>query len=125
MAPQQRIALDVARMDDAHNALFDLLDSLQGADDAQLTAQFESIRTHLAEHFADEEALMTEVRFSAFAEHHGEHQRLLGETAMLARFAKRGGQGAIGDFVRNRLPGWLTLHIQTMDAALAAQARAS
>ncbi|MEG3639353.1 bacteriohemerythrin [Magnetococcus sp. PR-3] len=118
----QMIALGIEFMDLQHQQFVETLRSLKEEPDEKILETFPLIVTALTEHFSQEEALMQQCGFGALQEHRGEHQRLLGECAMLTRFAKRGGAGSIITFLTAELPKWFDTHLQTMDAALARHA---
>ena len=61
---------------------------------------------------------MDESRFPAIAEHKGEHQRVLSEMQQFYKRSKRGLTELGRSYIRERLPEWFNLHLQTMDMAL-------
>jgi hemerythrin len=64
--------------------------------------------------------MMEESGFAAISEHISDHQRVLGE---LTRFGKRIAAGSTAmarAYIREQLPQWFEIHLQTMDSALAA-----
>ena len=63
---------------------------------------------------------MQQSGFPATAEHKGEHHRVLGELSQFTRQLEKGRSMMARAYVKERLPGWFTLHITTMDSALAA-----
>ena len=105
-------------IDADHEKVDQLLDGLatvQGADFVRLFAELDE---HLQSHFARENTLMTLYSYPATDEHRADHTRVLTD---MTRFRQRVEQGRISfakAYVNNQLPGWLKLHITTMDAAL-------
>lgn len=127
MSPVETVALlkvghDLIDRD--HAEFLDLLGTLDAASDAEFPALFASLYEHTEQHFERENQLMRESAFPAETEHKGEHQRVIGEFRQFKTRVERGlipfGRG----FVRENLPGWLTLHVSTMDSALAAHLKA-
>ncbi|ABK43690.1 hemerythrin-like metal-binding protein [Magnetococcus marinus MC-1] len=116
------IELGVDFMDAQHQSFVTELSQLAPQPDSALLLAFPGLVEALTDHFSQEELLMQRCGFGASQEHRGEHQRLLGQCAMLARFAKRGGAPDILAFMRSDLPKWFETHLLTMDAALARHA---
>jgi len=97
-----------------------LLNQLDSAANADFPVLFQQLYEHTEQHFDRENQLMKQVAFPAESEHKGEHQRVLGE---FKQFKTRVDKGLITfgrSFVRDRLPQWFQLHVQTMDSALVA-----
>lgn len=115
----ERFALGVADMDATHREFVDLADALLAAPDDAFPALFETLREHTRQHFEHEGKLMKACRFPAIGEHNGEHLRVLGELAQVARSVAGGRLGMAREYARN-LPSWFSTHLATMDAALAA-----
>lgn len=114
----QAFLLGLPEMDDTHREFIQLLNELDAADNAAFPALFDQLIGHTQLHFQQEDRLMTESQFPAYSEHHGEHQRILGE---LNIFKKRVDKGLISfgrNYVRDRLPEWFRLHAGSMDSAL-------
>ena len=111
--------LDLDVMDDTHREFVSLVNQLSDASDKEFGALFSQLIAHTQQHFLQEEKLMTESRFPAFAEHKDEHQRIIGE---LNQFKKRIDKGLIAfgrNYINQRMPEWFRLHAATMDSALA------
>lgn len=111
------LGLDV--MDNTHREFIELVNELAIADNASFPALFDQLIQHMKVHFQQEDELMTSSKFPAFSEHHGEHQRILGELNM---FKKRVDKGLIvfgRNYIKDRLPEWFRLHLATMDSATA------
>jgi hemerythrin len=110
-------------IDNDHDEFISLLNQLDSASNSDFPALFQQLYQHTEHHFERENQLMQQVAFPAVTEHKGEHQRLLGE---FKQFKTRVDKGLITfgrSFVRERLPQWFQLHIQTMDSALVAHIR--
>ena len=58
--------------------------------------------------------------FSALDEHKSEHARLLSELRQFKRGIDRGMLAFARAYLRDRLPQWFELHVQTLDSALVA-----
>lgn len=114
----ERFLLGVAEMDATHREFVAMADALLAAPDESFPAQFEALREHTRLHFEHEGKLMKACRFPAIGEHNGEHLRVLGELAQMARGVAAGRLGMAREYVRN-LPAWFATHLATMDAALA------
>lgn len=114
----ERFSLGVAEMDATHREFVAMADALLAAPDASFPALFEALREHTRLHFEHEGKLMKACRFPAIGEHNGEHLRVLGELAHLARGVSGGRLAMARDYAHN-LPTWFAAHLATMDAALA------
>jgi hemerythrin len=118
-----RHALGVAEMDGNHREFLALLGLLNEAGDGEFPALFQRLVDHTRLHFAEEGRLMRQCRFAALGEHEGEHHRLVGELLQFNRNVRRGRLSLARAYVRVGLPEWFALHLDTMDAALAARCR--
>jgi hemerythrin-like metal-binding protein len=119
----QRHALGVDDMDDTHKEFLVLLDRLDRADDTGFPTLFKQLVDHTRLHFAHEGRLMRACSFPATGEHESEHARILGELLQFNRAVARGRVALARAYVRQGLPDWFTLHLSTMDSALAAHYR--
>ncbi len=120
-----RLQLGIPAMDRCHREMADLVNRMTECSNASFVYLFPDLVSHTHAHFASEEVLMRDTRFPAAAEHKAEHARVLGE---LDAFAQRlaGGRIALARaYVAEHLPAWLSVHIPTMDSALAAHVNAS
>lgn len=120
----EEYGLGVEKIDARHRQFLELLDKAVEQDNATFKAIFNEINEHLIEHFSEEEALMDEYKFSASAEHKGEHKRILGEMNQFKRQIERGRNMMARAYLMENLPSWFSLHVTTMDSALAAQINA-
>lgn len=113
-------ALGVAEMDATHREFLALVDLLAECDDAEFPALFETLLEHCRRHFSNEGRLMRIARFPALNEHEGEHHRIYGDLVQMNRAVQRGRLLLPRAFVRQGLAEWFGLHLNSMDAALAA-----
>ena len=107
---------DIIDKDHAHAA--ELIEALIQAEGEEFTRLFCEMDDHLNAHFNRENTLMTLFSYPQMDEHRADHTRVLGD---MARFRQRAEQGRIRfakAYVTDQLPGWLGLHISTIDAAL-------
>lgn len=114
------IKLDYELIDNDHDEFIMLLNQLDSAGNSDFPVLFRQLYEHTRQHFDRENQLMKQVAFPAESEHKGEHQRVLGE---FKQFKTRVDKGLIvfgRSFVKDRLPQWFQLHVQTMDSALVA-----
>lgn len=117
------MSLGVESMDATHREFLLLLASVAEAEPAAFGARLDALLEHTRAHFAAEEALMAATMFSAINEHKGEHIRVLSELAHLRAKLASGRAALLHAYVREQLPEWFLLHLQTMDAVTAAHVR--
>lgn len=111
-------------IDHDHSEFIDLLNQADAAGNAEFPALFQALYEHTERHFERENQLMADSGYSGIADHKAEHQRVLGE---FKQFKSRVDKGLVvfgRNFVKERLPQWLKLHITTMDLALVAHLNA-
>ena len=113
-------ALGVAEMDATHFEFTTLVNQLTACDDTEFAALFEKLLEHCRLHFTGEGRLMRISRFPALNEHEGEHHRIYGDLVQMNRAVQRGRLMLPRTFVKQGLEEWFTLHLASMDAALAA-----
>lgn len=113
-------ALCYEPMDETHREFVALANRAIAAERAELPELFQQLLEHTRSHFTEEERLMQRSAFSALAEHRADHQRVLGEMTMFLQRAQRGRATMAKEYLQQRLPGWFSLHLVTMDSALAA-----
>ena len=115
-----RHGLGVDEMDQTHREFVALANLLEEAGDADFAALFGRLLDHCREHFSNEGRLMRITRFPALGEHEGEHHRVYGDLTQMHRAVLRGRLMLARTYVRQGLAEWFSLHLATMDAALAA-----
>lgn len=113
-------AVNYESMDKTHREFVELANRALMATLTELPGLFRELLEHTEIHFAEEERLMQQSAFSALGEHRADHQRVLGEMTMFLQRAEKGRPRMAQDYLRQRLPGWFSLHLLTMDSALAA-----
>jgi hemerythrin len=113
-------ALGVAEMDGTHEAFIRELNALQHIDDADFPRLFNELLLHLRVHFDNESRLMRACGFPPIAIHEAEHERVLGEVALIGRSVARGQLGLARAYVAVGMVDWFHNHLATMDGALAA-----
>lgn len=113
-------ALGVAEMDSTHREFTALVNLLAECDDADFAVLFERLLDHCRLHFTNEGRLMRISRFPALNEHEGEHHRIYGDLVQMNRAVQRGRLMLPRTFVKQGLEEWFSLHLSSMDAALAA-----
>lgn len=109
---------DHAAFVDLHRRLLDLLDG--GAAQASVDHALDDLVRHTRVHFADEEQLMRDVGFPAYAVHRGEHERVLAELAQTVEAWRRERDlDALSGWIRTAVPEWFVAHVASMDAMTA------
>ena len=113
----------VARIDDQHRFLFSLVEDMAREPDGPgrerlVPLRVATIASYAVVHFREEEGLMEAAAYPELEAHRQEHQALV---RWLEEFQSRhqAGRAAFPDLVR-RMQAWLSEHIQTCDARLAA-----
>lgn len=116
------LALDLPLMDDTHHEFVELLQAVDGADDANLLAAWQALVEHTEAHFAQEDRWMQATRFASSNCHSLQHKVVL---QVMREGAQRAEQGEL-DALRGmagELALWFPQHTQSMDAALALHLR--
>ena len=104
------------------NALHEMIASYLAEEKVgqQLDEQVERFARHVEQHFSNEEQLMRETGFPAFAVHKGEHDRVRGELAPLFEaWRTQRNIKPLADYLQNIHPQWAKNHIATMDTMTA------
>lgn len=109
-----------AEIDNDHRVFIALLNELAAAGNAQFPDLFRRLHELTEQHFEHETQLMRQSAFPAESEHAGEHRRVLGEFKQFQTRVDKGLTNFGRAFVKERLPQWFQLHVDTMDNALAA-----
>lgn len=109
-----------ATVDAQHRQLFDLANVLIDASFEQrdtpaiLHAALDDLLSHLARHFADEEALLEQHQYARLDPHKAAHARLLEKASMLEQ-AARAGTVSLGELVNFVVGDVVAHHLFTMD----------
>ena len=112
--------LGVPLLDRDHAALERMFADVKATPDEGLPALFAAIARELSEHFAREEAAMTEARVPLLLPHLELHAQILREVEkMRDELASRGAEGA-RELMGAILPQLIDDHIATADSASAA-----
>ena len=113
--------LGIEIMDRHHDRFLDLLGKLlRTSDDKEFADSFAELHEATKAHFDDEKQLMEQCHFPATREHIDEHLRILGELKMFQERATHGPIAFARAYAHDRLGKWFSVHLLTMDAALAA-----
>jgi len=107
-------------MDTLHHDMTALLEAAIAAPDRGLAEALTRLQHHCEHHFAVEEALMSERRFSGAHEHRHEHRQLLAELSGMLRALARGRYALVRAWLSERLPEWFRLHVANLDGLLVA-----
>jgi len=120
------ITLGYAVMDRDHADSLALWETAKAAPAGELAAPFAAFARHLREHFAREEALMTEKEFFALHCHQGEHARVLDVIASIeAELTSVGitpsapSEDQARRYLNHQFPDWFHNHLATMDRVTA------
>jgi len=112
-----RYSVGVEAVDHEHRELIDLINALHaaiGTGEAEDTeAQFGDLLRAIAAHFALEEKLMREHRYSDYGTHKADHEVLLDEIRDMMD-----GDAPSDSELARRLDAWFTRHFATHDAKL-------
>ncbi len=119
---KSEFSLGVSQVDAEHKELIELVNRLytkvrSQEHDPTIVDFLEELYTSAAKHFAHEELMMQARRYTAYEEHHADHQRLLKEvTAMMFEYQ----DGVLNNMevMAERLYDWFCIHFKTHDAPL-------
>jgi hemerythrin-like metal-binding protein len=115
-------AIGVEAIDEEHKELFEAMGELESAVTRNAGAEetgalLGKLAATTGKHFADEEALMREAKYSGIAMHTANHQRLMEKiNAFVARLNRNGAEMNQHDL--NFLRDWLVYHIENDDRRL-------
>ncbi|NYZ16185.1 hemerythrin family protein [Azospirillum sp. RWY-5-1] len=112
-----------AVIDRDHKETVELLAALIDAPDTDFPTLFTGFAAHLRAHLANEEALMREYGFPAYAIHRHEHERVRTELEGIERRLAAGNLMLARGYATEIVPDWFLAHKDTMDAATAAWIR--
>ncbi|PWC51997.1 bacteriohemerythrin [Azospirillum sp. TSA6c] len=111
--------LGYAVMDRDHVDSVALLQAACEAPAGELRAPFAAFAKHLREHFARENALMTQHGFFALHCHKEEHARVLTVVATMEADLAEGKENRARLYVTEHFPDWFHTHLATMDRVTA------
>jgi hemerythrin len=111
-------------MNDDHREELALMEgaaaALVAGDRDALAAGLEALAEHTREHFEREEEVMRAVRFTAYAAHKAEHDRVLADLAGEATAWLEAGDAArLLGYLDAVVAGWFPTHMATMDTITA------
>ena len=123
MNESKELTFGVSTMDTEHAGQLSLLNDLKaavrnGADDSLIYALLNELVEHTNLHFLSEQLAMKLHAYEAYESHLQEHERLLREVQNL-KSGLATGTATDKHSLIEALRGWLTIHIQTTDKALA------
>jgi hemerythrin-like metal-binding protein len=107
-----------AAIDAAHEALFDQMQFLLGAQDTDIVIGLLTLAERLERDFREEETLMEGIEFAGLRPHREEHARVLSALHHVDT-----GDPMAAREVLQLMVQWFPLHVMTMDAALVAALR--
>ena len=105
-------------IDTLHEEMAVLLQEAIAAPDGKLINTLTRLQLHCEHHFAQEELLMTEQRFSGYSEHRHEHQQLLAEFNSMVNAVARGRHHLARAWLQQRMPEWFRHHVINLDSLL-------
>ena len=119
---KDKYSVGVDAVDHEHKELIDLINRLHtelSAKDAKLTvtAFFGDLLKGISAHFALEEKFMRERGYGKFAEHKGDHERLLGEIRDIMDVYETSEEVDSAE-LSTRLDAWFSRHFETHDSRL-------
>jgi len=120
---EQDLELGVARIDDEHRELLELVNrfyrQVKGDTAAGvLDATFRDLQRYSREHFAEEDAFMTRISYPGYTGHKGEHDQFIERLETIYTSYRAGGGGAETELL-GLLGNWWTTHLKGADRELA------
>ena len=122
IAWREEFALGIPGVDHEHRELIDLINRIHAeatstADTAAVIAFLGELHAQISAHFALEEREMRERGYDRYAEHKGDHERLLEEILEMIEDYEAGRFVDLERFARS-LDAWFTGHFREQDARL-------
>jgi len=114
---KHRLGMD--EMDGTHLDFIKQVNALDHMSGEELQAGFINLLQHTVRHFERVDELMQSCDFPQIVEHQQEHRKVLSEMTRFAAQVKAGKTIFARAYIRERLPDWFSLHLATMDSALA------
>ncbi len=118
--------LGIEEMDGIHRQELEVLDALletlddPEAEDARITARFETLLEDMRRHFAYEEERMRSCGFGMYRIHKSDHDKVINEVRYLfGEWRSRRDRERVGDYFTYEFASWLPRHIDAMDTVLA------
>jgi len=112
----------IQSVDYEHRHLFaiinDLHDKLRAGDATAAEEFLAALHDRIAAHFALEERVMRERAYGGYAEHKADHERLLDEIRDLMEEHHAGRYRTDADRLAQRLERWFSVHFNTLDIRL-------
>jgi hemerythrin-like metal-binding protein len=113
----------IAAVDYEHENLIRLLNALHdqlgaGADAAEVEAFLGEVHAKISAHFALEEKIMRERGYDQYADHKGDHERLLDGIRDIMDDYRAGAYRDFDQALAAHLQTWFTEHFKTRDARL-------
>lgn len=109
----------VAELDELHRSCHAAIEALINAGQDRLEAGFPDLLNRFEQAFRDEERWMDDIDYPALKSHREQHARVLGALHHVHGRVMDGDLALGRHVVDDLLPQWLSLHIDTMDNALA------
>lgn len=121
----REMALDHEELDRQHASLFARLGTVSALLDAGTRAELEravsALGDELMAHLASEEALMEETLYPERGRHKSAHELFVADFLRLREeLREKGPTPFVAEWLRIRIPEWLTFHIRVNDAPLVA-----
>ena len=113
------LRLSLPEIDDDHQASVALWRAARDAGPADFADRLAAFATHLAEHFAREEALMSAVGYKDLPHHRSEHARVVGEATRFVEQARAGRSMMARAWVADMVPDWFHRHVIMFDSEVA------
>lgn len=117
---KDELGTGVAKYDEQHKEIFNLLNALHTAtasgDRNAIGAKLDALINYVVKHFKDEEAAMQAKKYSGFAAHKGEHDKLVSTCADLQKKFHANKADVTADTTK-LVKDWLYKHIPSMDRA--------
>lgn len=111
--------LHFAPMDDLHQEFLDIYNSVNVLDTNSFKEKLTVLLAHSKKHFAQEEALMDEFKYSTQKEHKEEHNKVLAEMQYFLNLSVTAfGQKMLKAYYLEKIPSWFDLHLISMDSDL-------
>lgn len=113
----------IADVDYEHRELVELINALhteinKGGTQEDVTAFLGEVFARIAAHFALEETVMRKHRYDEYADHKGEHERLLDEIRNIMDRTENGYFSDASDALATTVRDWFVNHFKTKDARL-------